>query len=232
MTYETFKSGFSHTEKEILHEILISNRDSIRVKKESTALENLTRIFDAALAIANQKGFKAMSMRDLSAASGLSMGALYCYFKSKDDLLEMMLGHGRSIVSKTLERNIAMRSGPVERLDAGIRTHLYLSEIMRPWFYFSYMESRHIPDFHKESNIMGELYTEGLFLEILDQGVKCGVFKPRDVGLTAAAIKAMLQDWYLKRRKYRLREIRIDDYGDFILDFTLTYMGAMAPKGV
>jgi hypothetical protein len=36
--------------------------------------------------------------------------------------------------------------------------------------------------------------------------------------LTASLIKAMLQDWYLKRSKYRIREISVDQYTDFVLE--------------
>jgi AcrR family transcriptional regulator len=232
MTFEIFKRNFALTNREMCRQILLDNRKSIRIKKERTALDNLTKIFDTALEIANKKGFQAMTMRDLSNRSGLSMGALYSYFKGKDDLLEMMLGHGRSIISRILEQRINEANGPVERLGVGVRTHLYLSEIMRPWFYFSYMESRNIPKFQRDSNLMGELYTEGLFRKILEEGSRQGVFRNRDFRLTASALKAMLQDWYLKRGKYRSRDLSIDEYADFVIDFALTYtLDTMPDRG-
>ena len=51
-------------------------------------------------------GFDAMSLRDLSRESGLSMGALYSYFTSKDDLLSMIQYHGQSAVEKILHEHI------------------------------------------------------------------------------------------------------------------------------
>jgi hypothetical protein len=40
-----------------------------------------------------------------------------------------------------------------------------------------------------------------------------------DPQLTASVIKAMLQDWYLKRSKYRKRNISVDHYSEFVLQF-------------
>jgi hypothetical protein len=35
--------------------------------------------------------------------------------------------------------------------------------------------------------------------------------------LTATVIKAMLQDWYVKRWKYSRRRISVDEYADFVI---------------
>lgn len=35
--------------------------------------------------------------------------------------------------------------------------------------------------------------------------------------LVASVIKAMLQDWYLKRWKYKNRKVLVDEYADFVI---------------
>jgi len=42
--------------------------------------------------------------------------------------------------------------------------------------------------------------------------------------LTASVIKAMLQDWYLKRSKYRKRNISVDHYARFVLQFVEAFI--------
>ena len=64
-----------------------------------------------------------------------------------------------------------------------------------------------------------ELYTDKIIVDILQQGEKEGVFKSQDHDLTAAMIKAMLNDWYLRRWKYARRNISVDQYGETLLDF-------------
>ena len=160
MNFSEFKKMVSISREDICREILAQNRKSIRVKKEETIVKNLSRIFEATLKISNKKGFQAMSMRDLSKEAGLSLGALYGYFSGKEELLEMQQHQGRTIIERVLNERIGAETGPVQKLRAAIQTHLYLSEAMQPWFYFSYMEAKHLTRTEKEKAVASELYTE------------------------------------------------------------------------
>ena len=219
MNYAEFEKRVGISVHDFCMETFARNRSGIRIKKEKTAVKNLARIFDATLKIANQKGFQAMTIRDLSNETGLSMGALYAYFPGKEELLEMLQGQARQIVKRILEESISTEAEPVARLRAAIRTHLYLTECMQPWFYFSYMETRHLTGSEREQAIASELYTEHLLSDILRQGEEQGVFVAGDHQLTASLIKAMLQDWYLKRWKYAKRKVSVDRYAQSVLEF-------------
>jgi AcrR family transcriptional regulator len=223
MTYSQFKSRAKLDQALIYQEILTENRSSIKTKKDKTAVKNLELIFQATLEVSNRKGFAAMTMRDLSRASGLSMGALYDYFASKEELLAMVQRTGRAVTSRLLKQGLDGIEGPVERLTAAIRTHVFLSEAMRPWFFFSYMEARHLGDEEKERAKKSELSVEGMIAEILRQGQAVGIFKESDVLLTAAIIKAMVQDWYLKRWKYAKRRVSVTRYADQVVDMVLAF---------
>ena len=122
--------------EEICRDLYRKNRKSIKIKKEEVVIKNLVTIFNATLELSNQKGFHAMSLRDLCRETELSMGALYSYFSSKDELVDIIQNQGRQIVMKVLLEQIALGSTPREKLHIAIRTHLYLSEIMKNWFYF------------------------------------------------------------------------------------------------
>ncbi|MBU2643298.1 TetR/AcrR family transcriptional regulator, partial [bacterium] len=110
---------------------------SIRIKKEKVAIKNLEKIFEATFRICTRKGFQGMTMRDLSTESGLSMGALYSYFATKEELLNTLQRVGNSIVSRVMKECVAGITEPREKLKTILRTHLYLSEMIQPWFFFS-----------------------------------------------------------------------------------------------
>ena len=224
MTYAEFQKQIKISKQDIYREIFANHRGSIRVKKEGTVVKNLERIFSATLKISNKKGFQAMSMRDLGRETNLSMGALYSYFNGKEDLLAMLQHQRRSITKRILEGCIEKEPDPTLKLRAAILTHLYLSEVMQPWFYFSYMEAKNLSRTEQDLAVASELYTENLLTGILKQGQSQGCFLPRDPRLTASVIKAMLQDWYLKRRKYRNRKISVDQYAEFILQFVEAFV--------
>jgi AcrR family transcriptional regulator len=216
MTYAEFRRHIEISREDIFRQAFEQHREAIRVKKEDTAVRNLQRIFDATLRISNEKGFQAMTLRDLGRETGLSIGALYGYFSSKEALLEMLQHLGRTVTSRLMEERLAEEQDPRARLRTAIRTHLYLSESMQSWFYFSYMEAKNLSEGERRKAVRGELYTEKLFMDILKQGEAEGVLAPRDHRLAASVLKAMLQDWYLKRWKYAKRRVSVDRYADFI----------------
>jgi len=224
MNYAEFQKQVCLSKQDICREVYADNRKSIRVKKENTVVKNLERIFSATLKIGNKKGFQAMSMRDLGRETNLSMGALYSYFSSKEELLAILQHQRRTITKRILQEHIDKESGPAARLRAAILTHLYLSEAMQPWFYFSYMEAKNLSKEEQALAVASERYTEQIFTDILIQGQAGGSFVLRDPQLTASVIKAMVQDWYLKRSKYAGRKISVDQYARFILQFVESFI--------
>ena len=224
MNYAEFQNQVRLSGQDICREAFADNRQSIRVKKENTVVKNLERIFSAVLKISNKKGFQAMSMRDLGRETHLSMGALYSYFSSKEELLAMLQHQRRTITKRILQERIEKESEPAARLRTAILTHLYLSEVMQPWFYFSYMEAKNLSKKEQALAVASERYTEQIFADIIRQGQADGSFLPRDPQLTASIIKAMLQDWYLKRSKYAGRKISVDQYARFILQFVESFI--------
>src|SRR5215470_14469519 len=80
------------------------------------------QILNAALACFSEDGFHQTGMADIVKRSGLSHGAVYLYFQSKDDLIEALADdrHRREAVLNS----VAQGSGdPLERLNALVRVY-------------------------------------------------------------------------------------------------------------
>ncbi|HDP80578.1 MAG TPA: TetR/AcrR family transcriptional regulator [Spirochaetes bacterium] len=204
--------------------MLADNRDRIRIKKDDVAVKNLTRIMDGVLELSARKGFSAMSLRDLSRETGLSMGALYSYFAGKDELLDMIQRQGTKVVGELLAEAASRPAPPRDRLREVVYTHLYLSEMLQSWFYFSFMEAKGLGREQLKKAIETELYTESIIEEILSDGARSGDFASIDVPMTSAAVKALLQDWYLKRWKYSGRGVTVEQYARFMIDLVESYI--------
>ncbi|MCP4666914.1 MAG: TetR/AcrR family transcriptional regulator [Deltaproteobacteria bacterium] len=218
-SFTEFSKSVTLSRQDICRKVYKDHRQTIRIKKEKTLVKNLMGIFDAALKISNEKGFQAMTMRNLSEETGLSMGGLYAYFSGKEDLLDMLLSTGHTTTRQILGECLAHITDPVSKLRVAIRTHLFLSEAMQPWFYFSYMEARHLGVTQKERAKAGELETEKLFADIIEEGRVRGLFAVRDSLLMASLVKAMVQDWYVKRWKYAKRNVTVDQYATLVIAF-------------
>jgi TetR/AcrR family transcriptional regulator, cholesterol catabolism regulator len=224
MTFQDFNNKVMVSVEELCRDYYRENRDLIRTKKEEVAVRNLVTIVNATIKLSCRMGFDAMSLRDLSRESGLSMGALYSYFTSKDDLLSIIQYHGQSAVEKILREHIGQESDSATKLRNAIRTHLYLSELMSQWFYFFFMETKNLNKKYQKISVESELLTERIITDILEEGVKNGVFKIENIPMTGSVIKAMMQDWYLKKWKYKQRNVKVEAYAQFVIDVTESYI--------
>jgi AcrR family transcriptional regulator len=205
------------------------HRDAIRVRKPYVAVANLARIVEATLKLSNRQGFHATSLRDLAEASGLSMGGLYAYFPNKTMLLAMILGEVAGTAQALLgSPPPTVTDDPRRHLAWLIESHIRLTEAMQPWFVFAFMEAKSFPAAERRQAIDSEAATEAIFADVLRRGAAEGAFAIADVDLAAALIKPLLQEWYVKRAKYRKRGTSIEAYIAATTDFIMAAVRAQA----
>ncbi|MGU3537576.1 TetR/AcrR family transcriptional regulator [Methylobacterium sp. A54F] len=213
MRPEAPKASGAYSTEAICGRILERHRDRVSVRKPGLATANLARIIEAVLTLSSRQGFHAMSLRDLATASGLSMGGLYSYFDNKNTLLVMILTEVAETVESVLRAApAAVAEDPAAHLRWLIETHIRLTEAMQPWFVFAYLEAKSFPAPARVLATESELATERIFADVLARGAAQGLFAVPDIDLTAALIKPLLQDWYVKRAKYRKRGTPIQTY--------------------
>lgn len=194
---------------------------SEKIKKEELAVKNLQKILRSAMHLSSRKGFHAMTLRDLSRETKISMGGLYAYFESKEELLHWLFLEGQTQIHQTLEEKINSGKSAQEKIALGICTHLYMSEILQKLFYFLYMEAKNLGKAEQKKILSLEQFTESIFEECIAGGMESGEFAQADPTLLASVLKAMLQDWYLKRYKFSRRKITVEKYAEFLIQFFL-----------
>ncbi len=204
----------------LCEELFQNHGDTIRIKKAHIAVPNLEKILLAALEIGSRKGFHSTTTRDLAEASGLSMGAIYTYVDNKESLLRMIL----EAVSFAVEHAIAPdedgeENNPSLRLRGLIRRHIMVTETMQRWFYFAFLEVKAFDKAARELALASELRTERLLADAIQSGIDTGIFSPADPLVMAGLIKPLLQDWYVKRWKFRQRGISKEQYIDIVTGF-------------
>ncbi|WP_254451832.1 TetR/AcrR family transcriptional regulator [Duganella vulcania] len=200
--------------------LLDHNAERITVKRRKPALENLERIFRATFKLANDVGFRAMNLRDLCQETGLSMGGLYGYISNKDQLAEMIEDVVRHATHEMprLSDDVA---DPLDKLEALIRASIYVSEILQPWFYFVFMDSRVLQAAQRTTAKESELYVQALFAGVIAQIPDRPEGSPE---MQAAHIMATFQDWYVKRWKYRAADISPDQFADSAVRLMRAYL--------
>lgn len=219
MNFQEFRTQFETDTAQIYRTVFEENSDTIKVKKAKIALPNLEKIFTATLRISNRSGFQGMNLRDLSAETGISLGAMYSYIESKERLLSMIIQQVIASIKVAIGDRDKQPVDPIDRLFWIIRTHLYLSEVMQEWFFFAFMEARNFKTDGRNDAIESELFTEKLLADCLEEGDSMGQITCDNPEAFAAMIKPLLQDWYLKPWKYKRRGITVDEYFNRVENF-------------
>ncbi|MES1941607.1 TetR family transcriptional regulator [Salinisphaera sp. T5B8] len=213
---ESFTARHHLDSRSLCAQILEAREGAIAVRSAEAATDNLTRIIEATLRLANRKGFAAMTLRELARESGLSLGGLYAYIGSKDELARLI----QSWVSRTLRRVMAHVLEDIHdshaRLASAIEAHLLTTEALREWFFFLYMEAHHLAADERRQAVAAERNSEQIFADIIRQGQAEGRYGGMDADIAAGLLKAMLQDWYLKRHKHGERGLDVSAYADIV----------------
>jgi AcrR family transcriptional regulator len=88
----------------------------------ASQLKRLRRIVDAAVRLAEQGGFGGVRLRDVAEESGVALGTLYRYFRSKEDILVYALTEEIDALEQRIAAKPPAGSTPLERVVAFFST--------------------------------------------------------------------------------------------------------------
>ncbi|MDT3679153.1 MAG: TetR/AcrR family transcriptional regulator [Burkholderiaceae bacterium] len=176
-------------------------------------------IRQAAIALIAERGFEAMTLRELAGRVGLQPGSLYRYFPSKNRMLvELMLEHLQFLLDEW-QRVQPETADPRERLCAFVDFHIRSHTLRRQEVFVANMELRSLaPADRRRVVALRRRYEDGL-TGILRAGVEGGAFHVRDPRIAAFAVLAMLTGvgtWFNDAGRIGKRDL-IDQYTQLVL---------------
>lgn len=214
-----FQKRFDPQQLDFYRPVLQRHAETIKVKREATALPNLQKIFLATLALSNAQGFQAMGLRDLSAATGISLGALYSYINSKEHLLCMVLEHVNGCLTHVISEHQGHSNQPRQGLADLLRALLYLSEAIHPWLFFATMEAPHLPASGDLTQAAYAQTIDSAIIDALNATRAAGELRWADTTMAAALIKPLVQEWSLNRAAFAARALPVEHYADAAIAF-------------
>jgi len=217
-SYESFCQAWVLEGEPFWRSVFEMHRQKMQIKNPRIAIVNLEKIFNATFRLANTKGFQAMSLRDLSRETGISMGGLYAYIGSKNDLASVIEGVLRNYIDRVIGGLASEDLRPVDCLRAIIFGETYSMEVMNPWYYFCFMELKGLPRDQQQQTLELELRFEGILIDAFQAGVESGEFECTKPELLASQVTAQLQQWHLKQWKFKLRKVKTQEYAQYVFD--------------
>ena len=154
--------------------------------------ERRAQIIEAALACFTCKGYANTTMDDIVAESGLSKGAIYWYFKGKDDLFQAALTSiFDGVAVESMQAMMACETS-AERLRTGAQSMVALCRDIEGYFGL-------IVEFWSQSGNRDEAMAfwaqmltqyQQAIAAIFEEGARTGEFKPVDAGALTWMIMA------------------------------------------
>ena len=183
-----------------------------QIKDSELVQKKRLQIATGASTLFRKKGYLQTSTREISRATGLSIGNLYDYINSKEDVLYLVFDVFHSMWGSRLEQEGVLKiEDPVQQLETAIQKMLELVETHRDMILLMYTESKLLPEKFLKNILEKESELVQCFEKILVKGVEKGVFKVKDPFFLANIIVYLLsieplRGWNLKKR-YKVKEI-------------------------
>ncbi len=213
MTYQEFLDQTGLSQTTLWRHFYLLHRDKIEIKKQKVAEQKLAILINATFKLSHDRGFALMTLRDLSRETKMSLGSIYSYIGSKEQLA-LMIHQFLPYLCKLYLQDQPMlcndKTSIRNELMGLIRGHIYLTEYLRPWFFFAYMEAKYTSKAIKTIALTNEKETQNLVLKLIKKGQK--TLKIDDPMLATMTIKALLQNWYLKRPVFQKQKITPERY--------------------
>lgn len=150
-------------------------RSSRTAGSESSTLERLS---DVALTLIEERGYTATSVRDITSACGVTPGAFYGHFQSKDELLYKLVLEGHEILDSMLYE--AQRDGggaPREQLEAFVRAFTRFHTMYRQHGLVGNRDYRYLPPPWSEEITRIRPRIRDMFSAVIVAGISRGDFR-------------------------------------------------------
>ncbi len=185
-------------------ETQIKDGELVRIKHLQIA-KGATRLFI-------KKGYFKTSIRDISKATGITIGNLYDYIQKKEDILYLVFDVFHSAWSNKLEKEKVLEiEDPTDQLKVALQMMFEIVSTHRDMVLLMYTESKLLPKQFLSKILENENNLVKYFEAILRGGVNKGVFKIKDPFLMANVIVYLLsmeplRGWNL-RKHYKIEEV-------------------------
>jgi TetR/AcrR family transcriptional regulator len=153
-------------------------------RREREREQRKSQILDTARALLFEKGLNATSINQIAKRAELSVGAIYFYYKSKEDLYAALQVEGLELLNQTIRESVQESSSPEEKIRKVALAYLKFSEEHKNYFdIINYFLASPEPIFSPELKIqVDERGKDNLTIltDTIREGIHNGLFKAVD----------------------------------------------------
>lgn len=184
------------------------------------------QIYEAAVALMKEKGFHKTTLRDISRATKISLGNLYDYIQTKDDILYIFHEKATKKINETIERFDEEDGNPVEKLRRMIVAEFEMKNAHQDLVMLIYQESHNLRREALQAILQSEERHTLKFKEVIEEGIASGVFRALSAPAMASCILSIIDGWVLRRWSIR-KKVESETMKQHVVEMVLR---ALAPE--
>ncbi|WP_110928300.1 TetR/AcrR family transcriptional regulator [Bacillus massiliglaciei] len=171
------------------------------VKDERLIQKRRTQMIKGAVTLFKEKGFHRTTTREIAKAAGFSIGTLYEYIRSKEDVLYLVCDFIYDEVQEKLQKEIDQSQGTLESLKVTIAYFFQVMDEMQDEVLVMYQEVKALTKDALPYVLKKELQMVSMFEKLLEKCVENGELsvKKEQVSLMAHNIFVQGQMWSFRR---------------------------------
>ena len=188
-----------------------------QVKNLALVEQRRRQIVDASVVLFIQNGFHKTTTRQIAKASGMSIGSLYEYIATKEDVLYLVC----DAIHAEIERGVAEALNRAKKgknpLAEVIREYFMVCHRMNDHILLIYQETQSLPGKWQRVVLENEIRITGIFTGVLARLMESGDLpriSPRRLDLVAHNISVLGHMWTF-RRWFLANHYSVEEYIDF-----------------
>jgi AcrR family transcriptional regulator len=194
-----------------------------QIKNPDLVKKRRRQIVDAAVGLFVEKGFHKTTTRQIAAAAGFSIGSLYEYVGSKEDVLYLVCDAIHDEVEGAVSEALGRAKRGKGALTEVIREYFQVCHRMSDHVLLIYQETQSLPPQWRKRVLEKEVRITGIFIDVLVRLIDSGDLprlNEKFLELAAHNITVMGHMWTF-RRWFLARHYSIEDYIEMQTEFIL-----------
>ncbi len=185
------------------------------VKDEQLVKKRRNQMIKGAVLLFKEKGFHRTTTREIAKASGFSIGTLYEYIRTKEDVLYLVIDRVYDEVKERLERDLVGMEGTLESLKLGIANYFKVVDDMQDEVLVMYQETKSLSRDALPYVLNKEIEMVAMFERLIRNCKKNGELHLTEDQIKMVAHNIFVQGQMWSFRRWALRNLyTIEEYID------------------
>ncbi|MGD9307954.1 MAG: TetR/AcrR family transcriptional regulator [Desulfosarcina sp.] len=187
-----------------------------QVKNQALVAQRRRQIVDASVNLFIENGFHKTTTRQIARASGISIGSLYEYIATKEDVLYLVCDAIHAEIERGVAQALTRAKKGKNPLSEVIREYFMVCHRMNDHILLIYQETQSLPAKWQRVVLENEIRITGIFTGVLAKLMQSGDLpriSARRLDLVAHNISVLGHMWTF-RRWFLANHYRIDEYID------------------